>query len=1023
MTRYYFSQNREDLIIKGFFPDIAEGTYVDAGANDPVIDSVTKLLYDSGWSGINIEPQPKLFSLLEAHRPRDINLNIGVGSGSGMLLFTEFPDASGLSSFDRSVVDRLINTDRHPGARTVIERQVPVEPLSTIIPKSGIQHIHMMKIDVEGYEYEALSGMNWSSVRPELICIEANKIHPKRDWRPILQRARYFKVFHDGLNDYWLAEESSHREHLFDYPTAVFPESPIYYPAAIALETKVRTSLAAQLATGSTLCATGLHLIIDAQLLQSADRNRGMGRYTLSLIQSIEKASASCTFITNSNLPPLDVQAMEVLSTKGPIVDLALLHAGTGSSFSQSKEQNRSAITELVSTLARLQPARKTVFVIPALFSGGIYPVFPTVGTSNLLVFYDLIPYLFADIYLQGDRGRDYSERFDEFYRADHYACDSQAAADDLTVHLGVDPSRITAILGASSISPNIAPAKPEFADNLGHFILVASGDDPRKNNEAAIAALAQLGPEITPVFTSRYPDGVQQRLRSICSYARFTGELTDAELLWLIDHADFVFYPSLYEGLGLPVLEAVERGIPVVCSQIPSILEMSETAFRYFDPYSLDSMTLALKDAVTTCRADVASRLVEYATIAKQFNWRSCGQRFISAAEEALPAERTGRVALLAPSPAGFSAVSTFAMQMYAELCRHFEIDYFGECGLPSHPPVRFNVLEHTGHYFPAAAFGERATDYDHVVYHIGNSDFHVTTAINAFLHPGTAVIHDTQLDGLVAHAVNGGVVSEQLCTQVSALDAALGLKRSKCLAWLAAKQRVVAVFSRFAESAVNEVPLEDTLVLRVFHPIAVPSRSMHGTNKCTVAFAGILTISKGLSLAGTLASMPGVTVKIFGFDPWGTSNAIPRHENISIAGNLTDLQFREELYSSDIVVNYRAVYHGETSRSTLEAMASGAVVVVRRIGWFDELPDDVVVKVDTEDEVALSVVALAGDPIRRAQIGRAARTFLARQHGYRAHATRISSAIRVALARDAAKLGTTVAIDDRKVPSSLPA
>lgn len=1018
MARYYFAQNREDLIIKGFFWDIAAGTYIDVGANDPVIDSVTKLLYDSGWSGINIEPQPRLFSALKAHRPRDINLNIGIASDSGTLLFTEFPDASGLSSFDRSVVDRIINTDRHPATRTAIERAVPVETLSTIIRETGVQHIHVMKIDVEGYEYEALSGMDWSGVRPELICIEANKINPARDWRPILKRARYSKVFHDGLNDYWLAEESSHRKHLFDYPTAVFPESPIYYPAAVALEMEIRNSLAGQLVSAPTPCTTGLQLIIDAQLLQSTDRHRGMGRYALSLIRSIDTSSIPCTFITNSNLPPLDAQAVDLLSQQGRIIDLALLHGGTGISFSEAMERNRSAITQLVSDLARTQPARKTVFVMPALFSAGIHPVFPAAGTSNLLIFYDLIPYLFPHLYLQGDRGRDYSERFSEFYRADHYACDSQSAADDLTVHLGVDPSRITTILGASSISPDVAPVKPESAHDLDRFILVASGNDPRKNNEAATAALCQLGPDITPVFTSRYPHDVQQRLRSICSHARFTGDVTDAELLWLIDHADFVFFPSLYEGLGLPVLEAVERGTPVVCSHIPSILEMSETAFHYFDPYSIDSMTLALRDAVTSGHSDAAHRSAEYAKITARFNWHSCGQRFMRAAEEALPAERTGRLAVLAPSPAGFSAVGTFALQSYAELSRYFAIDYFGECGLPPHPAVRFNVLEHTGHYFPAAAFGERATDYDHVVYHIGNSDFHATTAINAFLHPGTTVIHDTELDGLISHTVSGGIAPDELRAQVIAVDAALGLTRSKCLAWLAARQRIVAVFSRFAEDAVTQIPLEGASILRVCQPVGVPSRSGHGTAGCTVAFAGIVAASKGLSLAGTLASMPGVAVKIFGFDPWGISDTIPRHPNIRFVGNVTDLQFREELYSSDIVVNYRPSYHGETSRSTLEAMAAGAVVVVRRIGWFDELPDDVVMKVDSEEEVGPTVLTLAGDPIRRVQIGRAARTFLARRHGYGAHATSISSSIRVALARDAETLGATGVIDDRAVP-----
>jgi peptide methionine sulfoxide reductase MsrB len=60
-----YAQNREDVIIDAFFPDLKKGFYVDIGAADPNYDSVTKFFYEKGWSGINIEPNPQLFKLLE----------------------------------------------------------------------------------------------------------------------------------------------------------------------------------------------------------------------------------------------------------------------------------------------------------------------------------------------------------------------------------------------------------------------------------------------------------------------------------------------------------------------------------------------------------------------------------------------------------------------------------------------------------------------------------------------------------------------------------------------------------------------------------------------------------------------------------------------------------------------------------------------------------------------------------------------------------------------------------------------
>lgn len=72
----YF-QNHEDLLIAGFFPDVKNGFYVDVGANHPDLLSITKIFYDNGWSGINLELNRHLYNLINKHRSRDAKLNIG----------------------------------------------------------------------------------------------------------------------------------------------------------------------------------------------------------------------------------------------------------------------------------------------------------------------------------------------------------------------------------------------------------------------------------------------------------------------------------------------------------------------------------------------------------------------------------------------------------------------------------------------------------------------------------------------------------------------------------------------------------------------------------------------------------------------------------------------------------------------------------------------------------------------------------------------------------------------------------
>ena len=69
-----YAQNFADVMLRRVLQDVKAGTYIDVGAQDSTVDSVTKWFYDSGWSGINIEPHPDYFAQLTRDRPRDINL-------------------------------------------------------------------------------------------------------------------------------------------------------------------------------------------------------------------------------------------------------------------------------------------------------------------------------------------------------------------------------------------------------------------------------------------------------------------------------------------------------------------------------------------------------------------------------------------------------------------------------------------------------------------------------------------------------------------------------------------------------------------------------------------------------------------------------------------------------------------------------------------------------------------------------------------------------------------------------------
>lgn len=195
-----YAQYNEDLILSALLYDVEKGFYVDVGANYPTVDSVTKLFYEKGWHGINIEPIESLYKQLVKDRPNDINLQYGVGTGPGTAIFREYTEIPGHSTFDAKQMRE------HDQGIPYKDYDVAIRSLTDILEKQQVGHIHFLKIDVEGFEYEVVKGSDWTKYRPEVLCIEAN--HVSKDWRPILRKNRYKLFIFDGLNEYYVAEEA-----------------------------------------------------------------------------------------------------------------------------------------------------------------------------------------------------------------------------------------------------------------------------------------------------------------------------------------------------------------------------------------------------------------------------------------------------------------------------------------------------------------------------------------------------------------------------------------------------------------------------------------------------------------------------------------------------------------------------------------------------------------------------------------------------------------------------------------------
>jgi glycosyltransferase involved in cell wall biosynthesis len=634
----------------------------------------------------------------------------------------------------------------------------------------------------------------------------------------------------------------------------------------------------------------------------------------------------------------------------------------------------------------------------------------PSVRT--VVTLYDFIPLIFRDLYLEPQpvSKAAYFARLGLLRRADHALAISERTARDAVEQVGIDESRITVIdCGVSDRFSSLVGSREEARATLRRafprlregFVLYVGGDDPRKNMLGAIDGFALLNPEMRHshqlVIACRLSDARKEELTAYATEhgidsgdVLFTGFVSDSELAALYRSCALFLFPSLYEGAGLPILEAMSCGAPVAASGTSSIPEILGDLDATFDPADPTDLARCLERVLDSPAELESLRELSRRRVAI-YTWERVAERTLEGYERALsaparpaPSRPRKRLAIVTPWPPQWSGVATHSRRLVEELRTHADVDVIAPAA--ANGTVYDRSLEPDGvGLYTASEFDWLAglRDYDRVLYTLGGSPYHVHAYEALMRRPGAVLAHDVRLLGLYM-AVQGERHSRDPAWLLRQLQEMYGHRVSDWELRHVWDPRVYVgkgIFmthevQRHAEQIIVHSEHQRE-ILRLEAPAAAPATHVvpHGVpvpdvptgsaaarrhdGPVIVTLGIVSSVAKRMPLllegfARVLASFPGARLEVVGetgeeeratLSPLLAGLGI--EDSVRLHGRAESEEYWEALQSADLAVQLRSGFNAGASGAVSDCIAARVPVIVTGIGWSMELPPDVVINV----------------------------------------------------------------------------
>jgi glycosyltransferase involved in cell wall biosynthesis/SAM-dependent methyltransferase len=795
-----------------------------------------------------------------------------------------------------------------------------------------------------------------------------------------------------------------------------------------------------------------LRIVIDMQGAQTESRFRGIGRYTMSFAQGIVRNSGEHEILLAlSGLFPETIEPIRAaFDGLLPQENIRVWHAPGPVNEEQPGNDARRQVAELIreAFLASLQP---DVIHITSLFEGYVDNAVTSIGrfdthTPVSVSLYDLIPLINPENYLTPNpRYADYYFRkVDWLKQAACYLAISEYTKQEGEQYLPNQSKQFVNV--STAIDPQFQPQQIDAItqDTLFQkysltqpFILYTGGDDERKNLPRLIQAYAVLPASLRQnhqlLFAGKMSQGKIEKFQQTARAAGlsedellFTGYVSDQELIQLYTLCKLYVFPSWHEGFGLPALEAMACGAPVIGANTSSLPEVIGLDEALFDPLEVPSMAAKLQQALSD--EVFLNRLRKHSLHrAKRFSWDETAKQAIISWEQlptlhaqtqapAIKPGRKPRLAFVSPLPPERSGIADYSAELLPALAEHYEIEvvvaqeHVDDAWIKGHCNIR-NV----------SWLRQHAREIDRVLYQVGNSPFHQHMLDLLQEIPGTVVLHDFYLSGLMSwlelHGGDGNVWTRALYEAhgyegvgMRYLDAEAA-KRDYPVNWAILQQAqgviVHSDYSRqLARQWVGNGFADDWNVIPLlrkpaatFDKLDAKKRLGFSADDFIICSFGFLDTTKlnhrvlDCWLASALARDERCHLIFvgenhggdYGFTLLQTIKRSGLGKRIRITGFASPEDFRQHLQVADMAVQLRTHSRGETSAAVLDCMNYALPLIVNANGSMAELePEAVWMLPDGFKDSALieALETLWREPEKRRELGKRAKEIILTQH-----------------------------------------